>query len=124
MTATLEHLNFSVPAPKQLAERLCRLFDWKIRWEGEGIDDGHTVHVGDDARYLALYAPPAFTHEANPRYTAKQAINHIGLLTQDLAEVRQKVLDEGLEIHFENAVAPGKRFYFLLDGIEFEVVEY
>ena len=38
--ATLEHGNITVSDPDQTADRLCKLFDWRIRWQGEGIYGG------------------------------------------------------------------------------------
>ena len=57
MTAgILEHANFSVSDPQRTADMLCAIFDWRIRWSGASIHGGHTIHVGEDDSYLAIYA--------------------------------------------------------------------
>lgn len=53
--AYLEHANLTVRNPDATAKLLVELFDWRIRWQGEAIHGGHTVHVGGEASYLALY---------------------------------------------------------------------
>ena len=53
--ATLEHANITVSDPLKTAKRLCDLFGWHIRWQGDAIHGGMTVHVGSDDSYLALY---------------------------------------------------------------------
>lgn len=55
--ATLEHVNYSTPDPAKTAAWLAEVFGWKIRWQGPALETGFTMHVGDDARYLALYRP-------------------------------------------------------------------
>ena len=57
--AKLEHTNLTVADPDALAQRLCQLFDWQIRWSGPALDNGYTVHVGGPDTYLALYRPPS-----------------------------------------------------------------
>ncbi len=47
----LEHVNLTVKDPDELAALFCRLFDWKIRWAGEALNNGRTVHVGSDELY-------------------------------------------------------------------------
>ncbi len=124
MKATLEHLNITAAHPDEFARVLCELFEWKVRWQGESIYGGYTVHVGDESSYLALYRPPELKGEPVQPYFADRAVNHIGVLVEDLAEVRQRALAAGLEIHNENEIEPGKRIYFYVHELEFEVVEY
>ena len=54
---TLEHVNISVSDAKATAMQYCELFDWHIRWEGPAMDNGYTVHVGNEAQYIAVYSP-------------------------------------------------------------------
>jgi hypothetical protein len=51
----LEHANITVPNPARTAAMLINLFDWHIRWEAGAMNDGLTIHVGQDDSYLALY---------------------------------------------------------------------
>ncbi|MEZ5480435.1 MAG: VOC family protein [Thiolinea sp.] len=124
MAAILEHLNLSVRKPQEMAQTLCRLFDWQVRWEGEGIHAGYTVHVGGTQHYLALYAPPRFTTKPGVRYFSEFALNHVGVVVDDLEAVRERVEAAGLVVHNENAIVPGRRIYFMLEEVEFEVVAY
>ena len=126
LTTRLEHLNVTVKKPRRLAETLCRLFDWKIRWEGATIHSGYTVHVGENFSYLALYTPPEGSLKETPAepYFLPCSLNHIGIETDKLDLLRERVLAEGLTIHSEREQPPGEGFYFMLDGLEFEVASY
>ena len=54
--AYLEHANISVSNPDLSAQRLCDLFDWKVRWSGPSMDEGYTVHVGGENSYVAFFS--------------------------------------------------------------------
>ena len=122
--AVLEHLNVTVSDPARTAQLMSDLFDWKIRWQGESKMGGHTVHVGEDDTYLALYtvgAPKA----PDASYHMKGGLNHIGVVVDDLDAVEAKVKDAGYKPHNHGDYEPGRRFYFHdHDGIEFEIVSY
>jgi catechol 2,3-dioxygenase-like lactoylglutathione lyase family enzyme len=127
MTARLEHLNLTVSNPMAFAEFLCRLFDWKIRWQGSAIHDGHTVHVGEVNSYLAIYGgrPGVKLSEMKDRYSTRTGLNHIGVVVDDLTEIEKRVKAEGFEPHSHADYEPGKRFYFDgPEGVEIEVVSY
>lgn len=121
----LEHVNVTVSDARATADRLCALFGWHIRWEGASKGSGHTVHVGNDTDYVAVYTAPG-KQEAGPvSYHQTGGLNHIGVVVDDLdaAEARVKAL--GYEPHSHADYEPGRRFYFHdPDGIEFEVVSY
>ena len=122
--ATLEHANLTVRSPIRTAELMCDLFGWHIRWQGPAMAGGHTVHVGTEDSYLALY-----THDGegtDPTIFIKgRPFNHIGVLVQDLDGVEARVKAAGLTPFAHDDYDPGRRFYFLdHDGIEFEVVSY
>ncbi len=126
MTRTmLEHVNFTVPDAKASARLMCDLFGWKIRWEGPAKGDGHTVHVGSDDSYLALYTPPVETDSTPRRDNQTGHMNHVGVVVDDLDAVEAKVKAAGLRPHNHADYEPGRRFYFDDEnGIEFEVVSY
>ena len=44
----IEHVNITVPDPKASAAKLCELFGWHVRWQGDALNGGFTVHVGDE----------------------------------------------------------------------------
>jgi catechol 2,3-dioxygenase-like lactoylglutathione lyase family enzyme len=119
----VEHVNVTVTDPRKSAEILGRIFDWHVRWEGPSKMDGHTVHVGTDESYLALYTPgdPGPPHAR----TDVAGMNHIGVVVDDLDEIERRVVAEGYTPHTHMTYDPGRRFYFDdHDGIEFEVVSY
>ena len=123
--AALEHVNITVSNPSQTAELLCRFFDWRIRWQGASMMGGHTVHVGRDDAYLALYAYSEQPAEGSDSYTTRGSLNHVGVLVDDLEATEQRILAAGFETHNHADYEPGRRFYFNdHDGIEYEVVSY
>lgn len=121
----LEHVNICVPDPKASSALLCDLFGWHVRWEGAAIDNGFTVHVGDDDSYLALYAPARDLAPEGARYSRVAGLNHIGVVVDDLDAVEARAKAAGYKTHNHGDYEPGRRFYFDgPDGIEFEVVQY
>jgi len=54
MKIGLEHVNLCTHDPDAAAEWMVRVFNWRVRWAGTAMDTRYTVHVGDDAGYLAL----------------------------------------------------------------------
>lgn len=118
---TLEHVNITVTDPHRSAQLFQDLCGWKIRWEGPSMGNGHTVHVGDDDAYLALYT----NAEARSDYPKGKPLSHVGLLVDDLDDAERVIIDAGLKSWGHDDYEPGKRFYFFdWDGIEFEVVSY
>lgn len=123
--ATLEHVNITVSDPKEAAKRLCDLFGWHIRWQGTAIHGGHTIHVGSDDNYIAVYSQNGLAGKKDDNYTTKGGLNHIGVVVDDLDGVEARVIGAGFETHSHADYEPGRRFYFHdSDGIEFEVVSY
>ena len=124
-TAVLEHVNYTVENPQQLAELLCRLFDWHIRWSGSAIHEGQSVHVGSDTSYVALYRHAESERATTRSYDRFGSLNHLGILVDDLHATEQRVIAEGFEPHSHADYEPGRRFYFhTSDGVEIEVVSY
>lgn len=121
----LEHANFSVSDPQRTADMLCTIFDWRIRWSGASIHDGHTIHVGGQDSYLAIYARADMRKAVPNDYKTVGAMNHIGVVVDDLDAVEARVLEAGFQTTNHGDYEPGRRFYFHdHDGIEFEVVSY
>lgn len=123
--AQLEHANVTVTDPKKTAEMLCRLFGWHIRWQGEAKDNGFTIHVGSDDTYIAVYSKGEARQPEAESYVMRGGLNHLAVTVDDLDEIEQRVIAEGLTPHLHADYEPGRRFYFDdPDGIEFEVVSY
>ena len=122
--ARLEHANITVRDVAASAALYCKLFDWDIRWHGAAIAGGTTYHVGGPDSYLALYSHGG-AGPAPDSYQTVGALNHIGVVVDDLAAIEARVRDAGLKPRDAAAYEPGKRFYFDdPDGIEVEVVSY
>ncbi len=121
----LEHVNMTVSNPLAMADVLVELFDWTIRWQGEAMGDGHTVHVGSDDSYLALYSPAKDLKDPSNSYEQRGGLNHVGIVVDDLAMIEARVKAAGFVPHNHANYEPGTRFYFDgPDGIEFEVIQY
>ena len=127
-TGKLEHVNMTVSNPQRSADLMRDLFGWHIRWEGPSMLGGHTIHVGSENQYIALYTNEdvkAANNGNGPAFRKSQPLNHVAMTVDDLDGVEQKVLAAGLEPFGHDDYDPGRRFYFFdWDGIEFEVVSY
>ena len=125
MSARLEHANITVDDPQAIAKQLMELFDWTIRWEGPSLDNGHTLHVGNDTSYIAIYRPSEAPQGPTRRYVNRGGLNHIGVVVDDISAAEDRVLKMGYQPHSHADYEPGKRFYFEGPGaIEYEVVCY
>jgi len=126
--ARLEHVNLTVRDPQETAALMGRLFGWRVRWQGAAIAGGHTVHVGDEDQYLALYSGPGGAEDQLPaqdNYRQLAGLNHVGVVVDDLDAVEARVKDEGFTPKNHADYEPGRRFYFDdRDGVEYEVVSY
>ena len=125
MPAMLEHTNFTVSDPQATAAWMEKLFGWHIRWQGDAIDGGHTIHVGTETHYLALYTPGKQINDGANSYTSVGGLNHIAVVVDDLDAMEARVKDHGFQTGPHYDYEPGKRFYFHdSDDIEYEVVQY
>lgn len=124
--ATLEHANVTTADPAKTAEQLCRIFGWRVRWEGEAKNNGYAVHVGSEGSYVALYRPgEAVSSNPTDSYTTRGGLNHLGVVVSDLDAVEAKVVAAGYKPYSHADYAPGRRFYFRdSDQLEIEVVSY
>jgi catechol 2,3-dioxygenase-like lactoylglutathione lyase family enzyme len=120
----IEHVNVTVADPERTSSLMQALFDWRIRWSGPAQNGGHTIHVGSNDHYVALYATanPAPVAEA---FQKGRPLNHIGVEVDDLDATEARAVAAGLKPFSHADYEPGRRFYFLdPDGIEYEVVSY
>ncbi|MFK7888980.1 MAG: VOC family protein [Gammaproteobacteria bacterium] len=123
-TMQLEHINLTVSDPQRTARLLEKLFDWHVRWEGAAMDEGYTVHIGSDERYLALYSPQDSPQSSETSHTAL-GLNHIGVVVNDLDDIERRVKAAGFKTFNHAEYEPGRRFYFQdSDRLEFEVISY
>lgn len=121
-TARLEHVNISVTDGERSARLLERLTGWHRRWEGPSLDNGRSIHLGDDQAYVAIHTSPRIAGN----FVKSVPMNHIGIAVDDLAAAEDVVVAAGLKPFDHGQYDPGPAsFYFLdWDGIEFEVVCY
>ena len=127
INCVVEHANITVKDPDEIAQVLCELFDWRIRWSGDSIYGGRTVHVGGDQSYLALYGRGKADAEETElgSYERENGLNHIGLVVSDLDAMERRVVDAGYTPRSHGDYEPGRRFYFSVAGdLEFEMVCY
>jgi glyoxylase I family protein len=122
--AFIEHVNVSVSDVERTAQMLMDLFGWRIRWRGEAAMGGHTIHVGTDESYVAVYMAKD-SDKAPKGYSKSAPLNHIGVQVDDLDAAERQVKALGLKPFGHGDYEPGRRFYFFdRDGIEFEIVSY
>ena len=121
----LEHVNVTVADPATSADLLCRLFGWRIRWQGPGMTTGRTIHVGGDDSYVALFTYGDARPSREESYRTVAGLNHIAVVVDDLDATEARVKAAGLTPMNHADYEPGRRFYFdTPDGIEIEVVSY
>ena len=122
--AIIEHVNVTVSDPHKTAQMLVDIFDWKIRWQGEAIYEGYTIHVGSESSYLALYNLEADSGVYDTHRNLA-GLNHIGITVDDLDATEKRVKEAGFTPTNHGDYEPGRRFYFHDDdGVESEVVSY
>ena len=125
MTAQLEHANLTVADPDATAAWMQTAFGWHIRWEDETQTGLRAVHVGTDASYIALFSPETPSAKATGRYATIGAMNHLGVVVDDLDATEAAVRKAGFTPHHHADYAPGRRFYFMDDlDVEYEVASY
>lgn len=124
-TARLEHANITVTDPAKTADWMTKVFGWHIRWQGGSIHNGHTIHIGSDDSYLALYRAPEDLAEPGDTYRTTAGLNHLALVVGDLDAAEARVKAAGFTPRSHADYEPGRRFYFEDgDGVEYELVQY
>ncbi|MBL4673727.1 MAG: hypothetical protein JKX81_15825 [Arenicella sp.] len=130
--AYLEHANITVSNPDATASILCNIFAWKVRWSGEAMDNGYTVHVGGTDSYLAIYTNDQVSASASNDFKTIKNLNHLGIIVDDLALIEARVLAADCKPHnhrhYQNkdsSSKPSSNFYFhIIDDLEKEVIHY
>ena len=121
----LEHANITVTDTHATAAWMQAVFGWHIRWEGDSIHDGYSLHIGGAQSYLALYSPPAEIAPSGNTYRTRGGLNHLAVVVDDLDAVEERVKAAGFSPNSHGDYEPGRRFYFHdADNIEYEVVQY
>ena len=95
--AILEHINMTVSNPDKTAEMLSDLFGWKIRWAGDSLNNGRSVHVGNEDDYVALYsvgAPRALGDNEKYHRRRRQSSRHLGRRFGRRRETNSRIRDQ------------------------------
>jgi len=125
ISTRLEHVNITVSDPSKTAIWLADVFGWHIRWQGEAINGGYTIHIGTDDHYLAIYNPKQPLVSGNISYTQRGGLNHVAIVVDDLDAVEARVVAAGFTPVNHADYEPGRRFYFRdNDNVEYEIVSY
>lgn len=120
----IEHVNVTVRDPERTSDLLRSIFGWTVRWQGPARDGGHTIHLGSEWHYIALYANRNVVY-GDDDFAKGRPLNHIGVEVDELVLAEARVVAAGLTPFSHGDYAPGRRFYFMdPDGIEYEVVSY
>ncbi len=114
----LEHIHLTVRDADRSIDFYRRVFGFEVRYDGIG-PYGRSVHVGTDQFYLAL------TEVERPVGGPRSRFLHLGLTTDDLEALRDRLDREDVEVTEEANRPEGRAVYFEdPDGFEIEVVEY
>lgn len=125
MPAKLEHVNYTVSDTRKTAAWLCDLFGWHVRWEGPSLNGGHTMHVGTETQYVALYTHGTPRASTEDNYETTGGLNHIAVTVDNIDAIEKQARKLGFTPGNHADYEPGRRFYFHdADGIEYEVVQY
>ena len=124
----LEHVNITVPDVQEAVRFLLLVDpDFVVRHDGIGDDGCRWLHIGDDNHYFALRDVPA--DRANERVHKDMyhvGFNHFGIVVDDIAAVRARLLAAGCTELTPVEDHPHRRRAYFLDsvGFEWEFVEY
>ena len=118
----LEHVNIRVSDPDRTAAFLAGLTGWRERWRGPALDNGWTIHLGNEFDYVALYQHP---EPLTGPFEKGAPLQHIGVVVNDLDAAERLVIAAGYKPFSHADYEPGRRFYFYdHDGIEWELISY
>lgn len=120
----LEHINLTVNDLDRSIRFYQHLLGLDLRWQGETSAGEPAAHLGGTTSYLALFQAAKPEVLAAPDY-GRTGLNHFGVLVEDLPACRDRLVELGIQPHFEPEYQPGQRLYFYdPDGIEVELVSY
>jgi predicted enzyme related to lactoylglutathione lyase len=117
----IEHVNLTVTDNERSAAFFEKLLGWYRRWAGKSQMGGTSIHMGEDATYLALYSDG---HD-HSRQVKGVPMNHVGFLVGELDAAGRVVIEAGLKPVGQDEDDPGRRLgFFDWGGSEFLVVSY
>ena len=110
-TARLEHVNISVTDGERSAQLLEKLTGWHRRWEGPSLDNGRSIHLGDEQAYVAIHTSPRI----KGGFVKSVPMNHIGIAVDDIAAAEAVIVEAGLEPFSHGKYEPGPRSFYFFD---------
>ncbi|MDK9737529.1 VOC family protein [Vibrio sp. D404a] len=124
MQAYVEHANVTVSNIDDAIQFIqTAIPEFKVRHRGE--TQYRWCHIGTDNSYIALQKMVAREKTDRAPYL-DVGINHIGLVVNDVDQVKQRLLSDGYQqndIGEENSYR--KRIYFYdRSGVEWEFIQY
>ncbi len=124
MLPRLEHANLTVRDLEATLKFLGIAFPaWQIRHAGE--NDRKWAHFGVEDHYLALEEARDEGELQTGQYL-RTGFNHLGFVVDDLAAVSKRLLAAGYAegIDTEDHPYRKRRYFYDLDGFEWEFLEY
>ena len=119
----IEHVNLTVSDLPRSIGFYRDLFGFEVRWQGTTSTGAEAAHVGDERSYVALFQASGGGRVEQDM--ERVGFNHFGVVVDDLAAAKARLIELGVEPHGEADYEPGRRLYFCdPDGIEIELVEY
>lgn len=102
-----------------------RVFGWKIRWEGAGIQTGYALHCGGADTYVTLFTCPETPGPKDETCVTLGGFNHWAVVVDDLDAVEERTKAEAFRTKSHADYEPGRRYCLNDgDGIEIEVAQY
>ena len=127
MTTRLEHANLCVRDIDGVIRFLQTAFpEFRVRFDGVGVDGVRWVHVGTDETYLALNPSAEHAELHRTLYGDQPGVNHLAYVVDDADAVRRRLIAAG----YKDSTPPNshparKRVYFYdAEGNDWEFVEY
>ncbi len=126
MIKRIEHINITVANIDKSCDYYYQLFGFEKSWEGTAFAEKGNVracHVKKGDIYLSFFeAEEMGSYQSN---YGINGINHFALEVESLLPYREKLKHLNIKIHIDENYEPGKRIYFFdLNGVEIELVEY
>lgn len=123
-----EHANLTVPnIDAAIAFLLNAAPDFRIKADQSPEGKQRWVHIGNNTCYFALQEPhDSLTSIDNRKPYQNIAINHIGMIVENLDSIQNKLLSLGYEQNGDITQEKyGRRIYFYDKAhFEWELVEY
>ena len=126
--ANVEHVNLVVKDIKETKDFLLAAFpDWRVRGQGQNSwygDKRNWIHIGTDHSYITLNDMGDGSNR--DLKSLNVGLAHIGIVVEDVDELRNRLVSKGYEIGTIGADHPFRKTIYFIDpaGYEFEFIQY